>query len=150
MQKHPFDAISFFFGLIFTVGAVSALLFRSDPWPFDRGGVWPILLIVGGGVMLVASLRRDLGPQASPGADQPTVADAVGETSDPVQVAALREIDEYIGPVPDDISAEPPGPAHGDGSGESPDPDDLTGEDLGKVSGDSSDASGENTRDQTA
>jgi|GEM_PF-3562136 len=150
MQKHPFDAISFFFGLIFTVGAVSALLLRSDPWPFDRGGVWPILLIVGGGVMLVASLRRDRTPEPSPVADQPAIADTVGETSDPVQVAARREIDDYAGTVTDDISAEAPAPSHGDGSGENPGPDDLTGEDLGRVSGDRSEASGEDTPDRTA
>ncbi len=61
MYRHPFDAISFFFGLLFIAGALSAI-FVDDPWPFDRGGVWAIMLIVGGLALLIAAVR--------PGADR--------------------------------------------------------------------------------
>ncbi|MBA2338118.1 MAG: hypothetical protein H0V96_10255 [Acidimicrobiia bacterium] len=115
MNKHPFDAISFFFGLVFTVGAVSALVSGADPWPFDRAGVWPVLLIVGGVVMLVASLRRDRSSEAQETVDDAATANirdgcsatddtVIDDTTDPALIAARREIGE-IGPgTPDDAA----------------------------------------------
>ncbi len=126
MHKHPFDAISFFFGLVFTVGAVAALVSGADPWPFDRAEVWPVLLIVGGLLMLAASLRRDrtaAGPAiADPAAG--TVGDRVhdtaiddaatdssatddtiiDDTTDPALIAARREIDQIASGTPDDAA----------------------------------------------
>ncbi len=116
MNKHPFDAISFFFGLVFTVGAVSALVSGADPWPFDRAGVWPVLLIVGGVVMLVASLRRDRSSEAQETVDDAatasTVEDAaagtddtiIDDTTDPALIAARSEIGEIAPGTPDDAA----------------------------------------------
>ena len=73
MYRHPFDAISFFFGLLFTAGALSAMLV-DDPWPFDRGGVWAIMLIVGGLGLLIAAVRPGADRRPVTVADPPPVA----------------------------------------------------------------------------
>lgn len=116
MKRHPFDAISFFFGLVFTVGAVSALVAGADPWPFDRAGVWPVLLIVGGVVMLVASVRRDRRSEDQAIFDEPATANVLDEsasatddtifddTADPALIAARREVDEIAPGSPDDAA----------------------------------------------
>jgi hypothetical protein len=101
MYRHPFDAISFFFGLLFIAGALSAI-FVDDPWPFDRGGLWAIMLIVGGLALLIAAVR--------PGADRrpvavtdPTQTSAVA--TDPLLSQARREVDEYVDQTVPSVSA---------------------------------------------
>jgi hypothetical protein len=97
MHRHPFDAISFFFGLLFTAGAVSALV-TGDAWPFGHGRIWPILLIAGGVILVFASIvptRERTEVVAVPGPMPST---------DPDLAAAYREVDEHVagpGPVPD-------------------------------------------------
>ncbi len=103
MYRHPFDAISFFFGLLFIAGALSAV-FVDDPWPFGRGGVWAIMFIVGGLALLIAAVR--------PGTDRRPVMVAdpmapAGVATDPLLSQARREVDDYVDPtVPSDAAAD--------------------------------------------
>jgi hypothetical protein len=95
MYRHPFDAVSFFFGVLFIAGALSAI-FVDDPWPFDRGGLWAIMLIVGGLALLIAAVR--------PGADRrPVAVTDPAQTSavatDPLLSQARREVDDYVDPT---------------------------------------------------
>lgn len=68
MQRHPFDPISFFFGVVLV--AISAwVLFADDLDILDARWLWPLLLILGG-LALLASMfgsrqRRPL--EADPG-----------------------------------------------------------------------------------
>ena len=103
MYRHPFDPISFFFGLVFTVGALSAL-FVDDPWPFGRARLWPIMLIAGGLALLVAALRS--GSDRKPvEATIPAATATAG--ADPLLIDARREIDEYVGEaVPSDDATD--------------------------------------------
>lgn len=63
MERHRFDGISFFFGLVFTAMA-SLVLFADDLEVFDVRWVWPALLIVGGVALLVSMFTRDDGGEA--------------------------------------------------------------------------------------
>lgn len=72
MRRHPIDALSLAFGLVF-VGLAGALLTPglglatlASPW------LWPTLLIVLGAVLLVSSLPR---PRTSTQGDLPDGAD---------------------------------------------------------------------------
>ncbi|MFO8076151.1 MAG: hypothetical protein R6T85_08530 [Egibacteraceae bacterium] len=80
MRRHPIDALSLAFGLVF-VGLAGALLTPglglaalTSPW------LWPTLLIVLGAVLLVSSLPRpqrstDPGPSQRDGDEAPPDAD---------------------------------------------------------------------------
>ena len=82
MKRHRFDAVSFFFGLVFT--ALSAwVLFADDLDIFDVRWVWPSLLIVGG-VALIASMFGRGGDSAEPSPQD--------EPMDPMLEAAAEEL----------------------------------------------------------
>ena len=57
MQTHRFDAISFFFGLVFVAMASWALLVDGG-FDIDSRWVWPVVLVAGGLALLVSSFRR--------------------------------------------------------------------------------------------
>lgn len=56
MRRHRFDIFSFVAGLVFA-GAGVAYLVNDGRWRFDAGPwVWPIVLLVGGAVVLLSTL----------------------------------------------------------------------------------------------
>jgi hypothetical protein len=57
MQRHRFDAISFFFGLLFSAIATYVLVV-DDLDVFDAQWVWPVILIMGGVAVLASMLGR--------------------------------------------------------------------------------------------
>ena len=86
MKAHPFDAISFIFGSLFTaIGLV--FLTSARPWDlvFDLELDWvlPALILVGGVMLLVSVVRRDEAEAEDPGsALAPDVDDAHEELPD--------------------------------------------------------------------
>ncbi len=63
MKRHPFDTISFIFGLLFTVFGLTFLL-SQDPWnllfdSFSLGWLLPMVVLAGGAALLVSALRPD-------------------------------------------------------------------------------------------
>ncbi len=63
MKRHPFDAVSFFFGLVFTALA-AWVLFSGDLDVFEVRWVWPTVLIVGG-LAIIGSMFTRRGTAAS-------------------------------------------------------------------------------------
>lgn len=56
MRRHRFDILSFLSGLVFA-GAGVAYLVNDASWRFDVGPwLWPILLLIGGAVILLSTL----------------------------------------------------------------------------------------------
>ena len=66
MNRHRFDLISLFFGLLFTGLAVTAAFVEEDIAAFEARWVWPVLLVVGGLAIVAFSLQRNAGQRASP------------------------------------------------------------------------------------
>jgi hypothetical protein len=59
MRRHSFDIFSFVFGLVF-VALGLAYLVNDGRWRFDAGPwVWPVVLLFGGAVVLLSTLRDD-------------------------------------------------------------------------------------------
>ena len=72
MRRHSFDIFSFVFGLLF-VALGLAYLVNDGRWRFDAGPwVWPVVLLVGGAVVLLSTLRDDRRTDDEPGDIQPT------------------------------------------------------------------------------
>ena len=65
MKRHSFDVISFLFGALFVAAGVSSVLFDSAFSRFDGRWVWPIVLVVAGVAVLVATWSR----RGNPGSD---------------------------------------------------------------------------------
>lgn len=59
MERHAFDGISFFFGLIFVTVASWVLLTDGRLDFVDARWVWPVLLVAGGVALLVPTVRRN-------------------------------------------------------------------------------------------
>ena len=90
MKAHPFDAISFVFGSLFTaIGLV--FLTSAEPWDlvFDLELDWvlPALILLGGVMLLVSVVRHD----------DPEIEGRQGPTSD-------RELDSAHDELPDEPS----------------------------------------------
>ena len=92
MRRHRFDILSFVSGLVFA-GAGIAYLVNDGRWRFDAGPwVWPLVLLVGGTVVLLSTIldeRRsrplaatDPGSAAEADLDAGTVVEV--EPEDPV------------------------------------------------------------------
>jgi len=89
MKRHPLDAISLVFGLLFTAFGLTFLV-SGDPWDllfdsFSLGWLLPMVVLAGGAALLVSALRPDaktitdspLTRPASTGSDSPAAAPAV-------------------------------------------------------------------------
>jgi hypothetical protein len=61
MERHAFDGISFFFGLLFVTLASWVLLTDGALDLVDARWVWPVLFVVGGIALLVPTFRRAMG-----------------------------------------------------------------------------------------
>jgi len=58
MQRHPFDVVSFLFGMLF-VGAAAFALAVGDELPgFDYRWIWPVVIIIAGIVVLASAFFR--------------------------------------------------------------------------------------------
>ncbi len=83
MRRHPFDIFSFVFGLVF-VALGLAYLVNDGRWRFDAGPwVWPVVLLVGGAIVLLSTLRDERQALATTSDDQP----------EPTGVAEIDEIE---------------------------------------------------------
>ena len=68
MKRHNFDIFSFVSGLVFAGLGVSYLI-NDGRWRLDAGPwLWPVILLAGGAVVLIATLRDE---QTSRTADTP-------------------------------------------------------------------------------
>ncbi|GEM_PF-1029847 len=65
MHRHPIDALSLAFGLVFVGLAVAVLAPGLGPATLASPWLWPAVLIVLGAALLLSSLPR---PERSPGA----------------------------------------------------------------------------------
>jgi len=70
MRKHPFDAISFIFGLIFVLLAAGISL-PEEPWDllfggFSFGWIIPAVLILIGGALVLPAIRKSSGEDEEP------------------------------------------------------------------------------------
>lgn len=92
MQRHRFDPISFVFGLGFTAAASWALLSDGNLDLLDGRWVWPVLLLLGGALLLSSVVKKG-GPAPSP---DPFVTsdDAAGESDAALVEAAKAELPE--------------------------------------------------------
>lgn len=58
MQRHPFDIVSFLFGMFF-LGAAGFAVVVGDELPgFDGRWIWPVMIILAGVVVLGTTLTR--------------------------------------------------------------------------------------------
>ena len=57
MNRHPFDVLSFLFGLLFTALAGAWLLTEESIDPDLTDWFWPAVLVVGGAIVLASTLR---------------------------------------------------------------------------------------------
>ena len=79
MQRHPFDVVSFLFGLLFAALAGAWLLTEESIDPDLADWFWPAVLVVGGAIVLASTLRRrdtetiDMGGEADPEDGNPVV-----------------------------------------------------------------------------
>lgn len=81
MRRHPFDIFSFVFGLGFFALGV-AYLVNDGRWRFDVGPwVWPLVLLFGGAVILLSTLRNERSAQIPAGGIE-SVATGVQEIDD--------------------------------------------------------------------
>ena len=59
MKRHRFDIFSFVMGLLFA-GSGVAYLINDGRWRFDAGPwVWPVILLAGGAVVLLSTIRDE-------------------------------------------------------------------------------------------
>lgn len=58
MKRHPFDAVSAFFGVLIGGSALAVTLADERVFDLSSKYVWPGLLILAGVVLLVSSLAR--------------------------------------------------------------------------------------------
>ncbi len=61
MERHEFDGVSFFFGLIFMTLASWVLVTDGRLDFVDARWIWPVLLVVGGIALLIPAFRRTAG-----------------------------------------------------------------------------------------
>ena len=85
MERHAFDGISFFFGLVFVTVASWVLLTEGRLDFVDARWVWPVLLVVGGIALLVPAFRGARG-------GEPAVAAPEVPAADPELEAAKAEL----------------------------------------------------------
>lgn len=57
MKKHPFDPVSFLFGMFFVAIAASVTLADEAIFTVEGRWFWPVAVIVAGVVMTLSSLR---------------------------------------------------------------------------------------------
>ena len=77
MQRHPFDVVSFLFGMFFVGAAAFALVVGDELSGFDGRWVWPAIIMLAGVVVLGSALGRK-GPQAE-------LPDDPAELDDPIR-----------------------------------------------------------------
>lgn len=58
MKRHPFDAVSAFFGLVFLGTALAVTLVDDRLFDLDGRWVWPGLVMLAGLLLVASSLRR--------------------------------------------------------------------------------------------
>lgn len=87
MERHAFDGISFFFGLVFVTVASWVLLTEGRLDFVDARWVWPVLLVVGGIALLVPAFRGARG-----GEPEVVVAAPEVPAADPELEAAKAEL----------------------------------------------------------
>ena len=69
MKRHRFDILSFVGGLVFA-GAGIAYLVNDGRWRFDAGPwVWPAVLLVGGAIVLLSTIRDERHTRTDAGSD---------------------------------------------------------------------------------
>ena len=85
MERHAFDGVSFFFGLVFVTAASWVLLTEGRLDFVETRWIWPVLLVVGGIALLVPVLRRS-------GSGQPAAAAAEIPSDGPELEAARAEL----------------------------------------------------------
>lgn len=59
MKRHPFDAVSAFFGVLIGGSALAVVLADERVLDLDSRWVWPGVLILAGILLLGSSLGRD-------------------------------------------------------------------------------------------
>jgi hypothetical protein len=59
MKKHPFDSVSFIFGVFFLLAGVPLILSDSGFHLFEQNWVFPAFLVVAGLVVLLSSQLSD-------------------------------------------------------------------------------------------
>lgn len=71
MKKHPFDSVSFIFGVLFLLAGVPLILSDSGFHVFEHKWVFPAFLVVAGLVVLLSSELTDQnhGEQSEDGED---------------------------------------------------------------------------------
>jgi hypothetical protein len=57
MSRHPFDALSAFFGFVFTAAAVVVLIAGRAALDWDTRWVWPTAALALGVILLLSGLR---------------------------------------------------------------------------------------------
>lgn len=72
MERHAFDGVSFFFGLVFVTLASWVLLTEGRLDFVEARWLWPVLLVIGGVALVVPAFRR--GGTAEPAAPVPETA----------------------------------------------------------------------------
>jgi hypothetical protein len=85
MRLHRFDVLSFVAGLVFTASGI-AYLVNDGRWRFDTGPwVWPVVLLVGGAIVLLSTIRDERHSRVVTGPDT---------TYPPAESAAPTGVDE--------------------------------------------------------
>lgn len=65
MERHDLDPISLFFGIAFLGLASTGLFENVDFAPIQARWIWPALLIIAGGLVLLSSIRHQSQPEAT-------------------------------------------------------------------------------------
>jgi hypothetical protein len=58
MQRHPFDPVSAFFGIVFTGAALIVLMTDEVVFAPETRWVWPIVILVAGIALIASGLAR--------------------------------------------------------------------------------------------
>ena len=71
MQRHDFDVVSFLFGLLFLGLAGAWLITEESINPDVADWFWPVVLVVGGAVVLSSTLKRSRFSGTGPASQAP-------------------------------------------------------------------------------
>ncbi len=66
MKKHPFDPISFLFGVLFLAGGLYLATGNAELAAFENQRMWPLIVIVAGLLFLVPALSDRGGRRPAP------------------------------------------------------------------------------------
>ena len=58
MERHPFDPISAFFGLVFTAAALGVLFTDEAVFAFEARWFGPLVILALGAILILSGLRR--------------------------------------------------------------------------------------------